>query len=196
MQRTIKVVLLLFGIVAQSVAQERSSVVIKPSYFFFSHAPIKDIYDCGHFQVQGSLSVPLHTYLQFYSSAGYRSSHGHSLSSHEKTSINSVSVDVGIQPTLNFGEHYNLFCTIGPRYFSLHQHNQSVRVDGIVHGAGLGFFMNAGAQIFVGEHIVCGFFGEYSYEKKKICPLMRNVYSNGAVHAGGFAFGVTAGYAF
>jgi hypothetical protein len=169
---------------------------IKPSYFFFSTSPMNDIYDHGGFELQGSLSVPVCNYLDLYGSIGYREAWGHALNTCEKTNITVIPVDIGLKPVFNFCERFYYFFAIGPRYFYFHQHNTSPYVDCRVDGSGIGLFVNTGFNIELTDCLLLGIFGEYSYEKKTICPSMPNVYSNGSVQLGGFAFGVSLGYAF
>lgn len=169
---------------------------IKPSYFLFSTCPMNDIYDHGGFEIQGSGSVPVYHHLDFYGSIGYRKAWGHALNSCEKTSLAVIPVDIGLKPVFNFWQRFYYFFAIGSRYFHFHQHNSSPYVDRIIKGNGIGFFVNTGFNVLLADHLLLGIFGEYSYEKKKICPCMPNVLSNGSVQIGGFAFGISLGYAF
>jgi hypothetical protein len=169
---------------------------IKPSYFFFSAFPLKDIYDCGGFEIQGSASLPLRCNLDMYGSVGFRQAWGRALNSCEKTNLIVVPFDIGLKPVFNFWERFYSFFAIGPRFFYFHQRNHSPYVDCTIHGGGVGFFVNTGFNVVLAEHFLLGIFGEYSYEKKAICPRVPNVYSNGSVQMGGFAFGVSLGYAF
>jgi hypothetical protein len=169
---------------------------IKPSYFFFSASPMKDIYDHGGFEVQGSVSVPLCNYLDLYGSVGYRKAWGRALNSCSKTSLAVIPIDIGLKPIFNFCERFYYFFAIGPRYFHFHQHNNSPYVDRNSKGNGIGLFVNTGFNVLLADCLLLGIFGEYSYEKKKICSKRPRVYSNGSVQLGGFAFGVSWGYAF
>lgn len=169
---------------------------IKPSYFFFAASPMHDIYASGAFQIQGSVSAPVCTYLDLYGSIGCRTAPGHALNTCEKTNLTVVPIDLGLKPVLQCGAYGNYFFAIGPRYFHFHQHNKSPYVDCKVSGNGIGFFVNSGWNVLLTDCLLLGIFGEYSYEKKKICPMKQNVYSNGKVQLGGFAFGVSLGYAF
>lgn len=171
-------------------------VEIKPSYFVFSSSPMDDIYDDGGFEIQGSVSVPVCNYLDFYASIGYRKAWGHALNTCEKTSLAVIPVDIGLKPIFNFCERFYYFFAFGPRYFHVHQHNDSSYVDCSVNGDGIGFFVNTGLNVLLKDCVLLGIFGEYSYEKKKICPKMPNVFSNGKVQIGGFAIGASLGYAF
>lgn len=171
-------------------------IEIKPSYFFFYASPLHDVYDHGGFEIQGSGSVPLCHYLDFYGSLGYRHAQGHALNTCEKTSLTVLPIDIGLKPVFNFRERFYYFFAIGPRYFYLRQHNNSPYVDSIISGSGIGLFVNTGFNVLLTDHFLLGIFGEYSYEKKKICPCMPNVLSNGSVQLGGLAFGVSFGYAF
>jgi hypothetical protein len=183
-----------------ALAQYASDVTpwleIKPSYFFFPVSPMRDIYNDGGFEIQGSISVPVCNYLDFYGSIGYREAWGHALNSCEKTSLTIIPVDIGLKPIFNFCERFHYFFAIGPRYFHFHQHNNSSYVDCTINGGGIGLFVNTGFNVLLADCLLLGFFGEYSYEKKTVCSNMPNVFSNGSIQVGGFAFGVSLGYAF
>jgi hypothetical protein len=169
---------------------------IKPSYFFFTSSPLKDIYNKGGFEIQGSVSVPVWYCFDIYGSIGYRETWGHALNTCEKTSLTVIPIDIGIKPLFKLNECTHGYFAFGPRYFHLHQHNRSPYVDGVINGNGIGFFVNAGFNALVRDCLLLGIFGEYSYEKKKICPKLSRVYSNGKVQLGGLAFGVSIGRAF
>lgn len=169
---------------------------IKPSYFFFSASPMKNIYKSGGFEFQASVSVPVHNYLDVYGSIGYRKASGCALNSCEKTRLTVMPIDIGLKPVFNFCERFYYFFAVGPRYFYFNQHNYSPYVDCKVNGSNIGFFVNTGFNSQLSNCILLGIFGEYSYEKKKICSNRLNVYSNGPVQIGGFAFGVNLGYVF
>lgn len=169
---------------------------IKPSYFLFPASLMNSVYDNGGFEIQSSVSVPVHHYLDLYGSVGYRKARGHALNTGEKTRLIVIPVDLGLKPIFSFGERFSYFCAIGPRYFYVHQRNYSPYVDCRVNGSGIGLFLNAGFNVQIVDHLLLGIFSEYSYEKKKICPKKPHVLSNGAVQIGGFAFGVSVGCAF
>lgn len=193
-----KIILLstLLCIVTPYASDATAWLEIKPSYFFFSTSPMTDIYDDGGFEVQGSVSAPICNYLDLYGSIGYRETWGHALNTCEKTSLTVIPIDIGLKPTFNFHERCYYFFALGPRYFYLHQHNRSPYVDCILNGSGIGLFVNTGFNIVLAEHLLLGLFGEYSYEKKTMCPKIPNVFSNGSAQIGGFAFGASVGYAF
>lgn len=169
---------------------------IKPSYFFFATSPMNDVYDSGGFEIQGSASIPVCNFLDVYGSIGYCKAWGHALSTCTKTSISVIPVDIGLKPIFNFCERFYYFFAFGPRFFHFHQHNDSPYVDCIIKGGGVGLFVNTGFNVQLAESCLLGIFGEYSYEKKTICPCKPNVFSNGGVQIGGFAFGISFGYAF
>lgn len=181
---------------SESLFDTKSWLELKPSYFFFNTAPMNEVYDQGGFQVQGNLSLPLCKYLDIYGSVGYRQAWGHALNSEQNTSLTVIPVDIGLKPVFNFCDRFNYFVAVGPRYFSFYQYNNSSYVDSIVTNAGVGFFVNTGFNMQVTEGFLLGIFGEYSYEKKSIDSPMQNVYSNGVVQLGGFAFGLSFGYEF
>lgn len=172
-------------------------IEIKPSYFFFVDSPINEIYDDGGFQVQGSVSFPLCNHLDFYSSIGYRQAWGHALNSLEETNIKVVPFDVGLKPVFNFSEKFYYFFAGGPRFFFFQQNNDSLYVNSIVQGGGIGFFVNTGFNVIIADHFLLGIFGEYSYENKAMNGVnSENILSNGLVQIGGLAFGINLGYAF
>ena len=189
-----------FSVLLCAVLQYASAVTpwleIKPSYFIFSTSQMNDIYDDNGFEIQGSLSVPVCDYFDLYGSFGYRQAEGHALNSCAKTTLTVIPVDIGVKPIFNFCERFYYFFAIGPRYFYFHQHNRSPYVDCMIDGSGIGLFVNTGFTILLAEHLLIGIFAEYSYEKKAICPTMPNVLSGGSVQGGGFACGVSVGYAF
>lgn len=180
----------------QHASNETTWLEIKPSYFFFSSCPMNDIYDHGGFEIQGSASVPFCNHLDFYGSVGYRKVCGNALNTCEKTSLTVVPFDIGLKPVFNFCERYYYFFAIGPRFFYFHQHNNSPYVDCKINGGGVGLFVNTGFNVQLRDCLLLGIFGEYSYEKKKICPTRPNVFSNGSVQLGGFAFGASVGFGF
>ncbi|MBV8660791.1 MAG: hypothetical protein JO129_01430 [Candidatus Dependentiae bacterium] len=169
---------------------------IKPSYFFFSESPMNEIYDHGGFEIQGSASIPVYKYLDVYGSIGYRYAGGYALNSDEKTSLNVIPIDIGLKPVFKFDDHFHYFFAFGPRFFIFHQHNDALFINSSINGGGVGLFVNTGFNIEFADSFLLGIFGEYSYEKNTITSNRPNVYSNGPVQMGGFAFGVSLGYAF
>jgi hypothetical protein len=169
---------------------------IKPSYFFFSSCPLKNIFHHGGFEIQGSASVPVCDHLALYGSVGWRRVTGHTLSTREKTKLTVIPLDIGLKTIVNFCERFYYFFAIGPRYFHFRQHNYSPYVDCTINGNGIGLFINSGFNVLFSDCLLLGIFGEYSYEKKKICPKKPNVFSNGSVQLGGIAVGLSLGYAF
>lgn len=182
---------------AQQYASDLQSwLEIKPSYFLFSAAPMKDVYNHGGFEIQGSGSMPICRYLDLYGSIGYRTAQGHALNGDQQTRLTVIPVDIGLKPIFNLGQHGYYFFAAGPRYFACYQRNKTSYVDGIVDDAGVGFFINTGFNVELTDSFLLGIFTEYSYEKKMISSNRPNVLSNGKVQMGGFAFGLTFNYAF
>jgi len=196
MYKKIALISALFYPLTQYASDVTPWLEIKPSYFFFCASPMHNIYDKGGFEIQGSVSGPLCKYIDLYGSIGYRKVGGHALNTGEKTSLSVLPVDIGLKPIFNFCERFYYFFAIGPRYFYFHQHNNSPYVDRIIKGGGIGVFANTGFNVLLADSLLLGIFGEYSYEKKTICSKRPNVFSSGSVQMGGFAFGVSLGYAF
>lgn len=169
---------------------------LKPSYFLFYGSTAHGIYHKGGFEVQGSASFPLTNCLDVYTSIGFRQANGYALNSEEKTKLKVVPIDLGLKPIFNFRECFYYFFAMGPRYFYFHQHNDSPYVPQKVNGGGIGFFINTGINALLTENCFVGAFIEYSFEKARVSPNVPNVYSNGSLQIGGFAFGATLGYGF
>ncbi len=171
-------------------------IEIKPGYFLFYSSPMKNIYKHGGFEIQGSISIPLFEYLDFYSSIGYREAKGHALNSFEQTKLAVIPVDIALKPMLKVCEWLRYSFAIGPRYFYFNQHNKSPYVNCNINGSGLGLFVNTSFSAVLAHCAMFGIFGEYSYEKKVVCSSIPRVFSNGNVQIGGFVFGVSVGYIF
>lgn len=187
---------LLFCSIKEYALELRPWLEIKPSYFFFPQCPMNDIYKKGGFQIQASGSIPFRNYFDFYASLGYRRVAGHALDTCEKTNLSVVLLDFGIKPIFNFCEKFYYFFAAGPRLFVFHQNNDSAYVNSSLNASGVGLFANTGFNVLLKDSFLLGIFGEYSYEKKKICPSIQNVYSSGSTQLGGLAFGLSFGYAF
>lgn len=186
----------LLSVWTQYACDETAWFQVKPSYFFFTSSPMKHVYDHGGVQIQASASIPYCAYLDMYGSVGYRKVWGRACNTCEKTNLAVMPVDIGLKPIVTIGECFRYFFAIGPRYFHFHQRNHSPYVDCSIKSGGVGLFVNTGFNALLANCFLLGIFGEYSYEKKKICPTRPNVYSNGTVQIGGLAFGVSLGYAF
>lgn len=196
MYKKITLLTSLFWIISNHASYLAPWLEIKPSYFLFTSAPMKDIYHKGGFQVQASTSIRVNYHLDLYGSIGYRESWGHALNTYEQTSLTIVPIDIGLKPIFNWGERGYYFFAIGPRFFYLQQKNQSPYVDSKIKAGSVGLFVNTGINFLLRNHFLLGIFGEYSYEKKTIYPNMLNVFSGGPTQVGGFAIGLNLGYAF
>ena len=169
---------------------------LKPSYFFYSDATMREIYHNGGFQIQGSTSYACGNHFAVYGGIGYIHTSGLSLNAEQKTSIWQIPLDFGVQTIFNVGDDVDWYTTFGPRYFYVHQHNDSTYVNTIFDQSGIGFFLNTGFNFFIAEHCDLTLFAEYSYEKTSFVSTIPNVYSQKHVQLGGIAFGVGLGYAF
>lgn len=188
-------VFLLFGFVVSS-AHKTILVEVKPSYFFFSQSLLRRIYHHGGFEIQGAASYRLCHWLALYASIGYRHVRGRALNTGEKTSLREIPLDLGLKPTFEIGECVDYYFAFGPRIFPIHQHNDSQFVDKNLHRTGVGLFVNSGFNFHPLDHLSIGFFGEYSYERKSFKSSMPFVFGKKHVQVGGFAWGVSVGYAF
>lgn len=168
---------------------------IKPGYFFFSNHTLRKIYH-GGFEIQGSATYPLYKMIALYGSLGYLQVQGKSLNEHQKTSMFQIPFDVGLRAIAHVGEYVDGYLSIGPRYFYVHQHNDSIYVNRNIRQSGLGFFVNAGCNFIAYDRFLLGIFGEYAFEQKSFKSSIPNVYGRKNVQMGGFTFGASLGFEF
>ena len=168
---------------------------VKGGYFFFSDSKMRKIFNEGGADVQLSSSTPIWKWLQIYGSVEYLERHGKSLNGGQKTRIWEVPLSLGLKPVIAISSKAEYYFTLGPRYFFVHQHNDSHYVDKEVNGNGLGGFVNTGFNFYPTTHFLVDIFGEYSYKRMHFKSSKHHVYG-GNVQVGGFAFGIGLGYAF
>jgi hypothetical protein len=168
---------------------------VKGGYFFFSDAKMRKIYNKGGLDLQISGSYPIWRWLQIYGSVEYLERHGRSLHGHQKTSIWEIPVSLGLKPVITICPKVQYYFTLGPRYFFVHQHNDSSYVNRNIGRSGIGGFVNTGFAFFPLHHLLVDVFGEYSYERVHVHSSKTNVYGRN-IQVGGFSFGVGLGYAF
>lgn len=196
MYKKITLLCTMFGTLMQNASDLRPWLEIKPSYFYFSSDPIKQIYSKGGFEIQGSASIPIGKHLDLYGSLGYRKANGHALNTGEKTKLMVIPIDFGLRPIFKLSDQIAYFLSFGPRFFYLHQHNYSPYVNQHIKGGNCGLFVNTGFNLLLANSFLLGIFGEYSYEKKTVKPTMLNVFSNGSIKIGGWAIGASIGCSF
>lgn len=132
--------------------------------------------------------------LNAYGAIEYFHRSGQSMNDHQKTSLWSVPVNIGLRPTFAINTKMQYYFAIGPRYFYIHQHNDSSYVYKNKAKNGLGFFANTGLSYILCNSLVMDVFGEYSYAKTHF-HAGQSVYTKN-VQIGGFTFGGGLGYAF
>lgn len=168
---------------------------VKAGYFFFASSEMRDIYSRGGVDVQLSGAYPVWKGLQIYASIEWLQKSGYSLSSHKKTSIWQIPVNVGLKPVITICRWAAWYFALGPRYFYIHQHNHSSYIPKNKGKSGLGFFVNTGFDFTLWNHLLIDIFGEYSYERIHFHTSQTNVYTK-RVQVGGFTFGGGLGYSF
>jgi outer membrane protein W len=178
----------------------RPSVEFKTGYFFFSNSKMRKTYDKGGLDIQLCASYPFWSMtrrwsLSAYGAVEYFQRSGKSISGHEKTSIWSVPVNIGLKPVYAIQANLQYYFAIGPRYFYIHQHNHSPYVSKNASRNGIGFFVNTGFNYFLAEHLVIDVFGEYSYAQVHFHSRKSGVYTKN-MQVGGFTFGGGIGYKF
>ncbi len=169
---------------------------LKPSYFFFTNSPLSKIYKRGGFEMQTSGSCQLWKWLDVYGSVGVMQTWGKSLNDGQKTSLLEVPVDLGLKPHFVLHKKVDYYFAFGPRYFYLHQYNDSTFVDKNIHNNVMGFFVNTGFNFEPVKHCTVGIFGEYAYGKTSFSSCKPNVFGQKNVQIGGCNFGVSLGYRF
>lgn len=177
-----------------------SLVEIKTGYFFFTDSTMRNIYDKGGFDLQLCASCPLQDLstrwsLNAYGAFEYFECSGHSLNDHQKTSVWAIPFNFGLQPVYAFNAKLNYYVTIGPRYFYIHQHNDTSYLYKNKSRNGLGFFVNTGLKYALRDHLVIDIFGEYSYAKTHFHNKRAAVYTTN-FQIGGLTFGGGVGYQF
>lgn len=178
----------------------KSVLELKAGYFFFADSTLRKIYDKGGLDLQISGSFPVATWpdrygLDIYASVEYLHRSGKTLGSGNKTSIWEIPISLGLKPIFAICQNVQYYFAVGPRYFHLHQHNNSSFLIKNVSRNGIGLFVNTGFNFIPCPHLLIDIFGEYSYARTHFHPSKHNVFGK-AIQVGGFAFGAGLGYAF
>lgn len=171
------------------------TIEAKAGYFFFTNSKMRKIYDQGGIDVQISGAYPIWKGLQIYGSVEYLRKSGRSLNDHQKTSIWQIPVNIGLRPVITICPEVQYYVTVGPRYFYIHQHNQSSYVPKNKGRSGIGMFVNTGFNFLPWHGLLVDVFGEYSYAQTSFHNSKDNVHGR-SIQVGGFAFGVGVGYCF
>lgn len=173
---------------------------VKTGYFFFSDSKMRKIYDRGGLDIQLCTSYPLWKLtnrwtLNGYGAVEYFHRSGKSINGDQKTSLWSVPVNIGLKPVYAINAIMQYYYAIGPRYFYIHQHNDSSYVSKNKSRNGLGFFINTGFNYFLCDRFVIDLFGEYSYAKTHFHAGKSGGYTRN-IQIGGFTFGGGVGCRF
>lgn len=173
---------------------------VKTGYFFFSNSKMQKIYDKGGFDIQLCSSYPLWDLtcqwtLNAYGAVEYFHRSGKSLNSHQKTSLWSVPVSIGLKPIYALNECIDYYFAVGPRYFYIHQHNCSSYVYKNRSKNGIGLFVNTGFNYRLYNCVMIDVFGEYSYAKTHFHRGNASIYTRN-IQIGGYTFGGGIGYSF
>lgn len=182
------------------VCPAQVSVAAKAGYFFFTDSKMRKIYDKGGLDVQLCASYPLWRpsnkwNLQAYGAVEYLQRSGKSESEHQKTSLWSIPVNIGLMPVWTVCTNLEYYFAVGPRYFYLHQHNDSAHVYKNKSRNGLGFFVNTGLHYQLCNSFFLDIFGEYSFAQIRFHSGNSRVYTR-KIQIGGFTFSGGLGYKF
>lgn len=167
----------------------------KAGYFFFTNSIMKDIYTKGGLDVQIAGSYPICKGLSLYGSVEYLERSGKSLNDHQDTKIWLIPANLGLRPVFTLCKQVQYYFTFGPRYFYVHQHNESSYVPKNIARSGLGLFVNTGFTFLPWGGLLLDIFGEYSYAKAQFHDEKNNVYGEDT-QLSGLTFGGGIGYAF
>lgn len=173
---------------------------VKTGYFFFSNSQMRKIYDRGGLDIQLCASYPLWNLtcrwtLNAYGAVEYFHRSGRSINGHQKTSLWSVPINIGLKPVYAMNANMQYYFAIGPRYLSIHQHNRSSYVYKNKSKNNLGFFANTGFNYTLCDHFVIDIFGEYFYAKMHFHAGKSRIHTRN-IQVGGFTFGGGLGYKF
>lgn len=154
---------------------------------------MRKIYDSGGLDIQLCASYPLWNLtdrwtLNAYGALEYFHRTGKSINGHQKTSLWSTPINIGLKPVYTINANAQSYFAIGPRFFYVHQHNHSPYVPKNNSKSGLGFFANTGFNYVLCNHFLIDIFGEYSYAKTHFHGGKSNVYTRD-IQMGGFTFG-------
>lgn len=168
----------------------------KAGYFFFTNSKLRKIYN-GGIDLQLSASYPIKKWNQNWILNGYGSLEyfylsGHSINLHQKTTLWSIPINIGLKPVYKINSIMDLYFAFGPRYSYIHQHNHSDYVDKNISKNAFGFFINTGLNYLLCNHIVIDIFGEYSYAKINIHSKKSRAYGRN-IQIGGLTFGAGIG---
>lgn len=182
-----------------SPAIEQPSIEFKAGYFCFTNDRMRNIYNDGGYEIQLSGSYPINSpgwsWLQMYGSIGYQESRGRSLGGHQSTKLSKVFLNTGLKSIFTVFEGFQYYLAIGPRFFFLHQHNNSSFVNRRIDYNNIGAFVNTGFNYFISCNWFVDVFAEYSYEKVHFHTHRHNVYDR-SIQVGGFTFGAGIGHTF
>jgi opacity protein-like surface antigen len=173
---------------------------VKTGYFFFSNATMRKVYDRGGLDSQLCASYPLWNLasrwkLNAYGDIEYFYRSGKSINGHQKTSLWSIPVNIGLKPVYAINDNTQYYFSVGPRYLYIKQHNHSPYVYKNKSSNSLGLFVNTGFNYVLWNHFVIDIFGEYSCAKTHFHGGKPHVYTK-AIQIGGFTFGGGLGYKF
>lgn len=173
---------------------------VKAGYFFFSDSTMRKIYDRDGWDIQLCGSYPLWSLtnrwtLHAYGAVEYFRRSGKSLNGEQETSIWSIPVNIGLKPVYAINANLQYYFAVGPRYFYIHQHNDSPYIYRSQSRNGLGFFANTGFYYALCDCLRIDIFGEYSYAKVHFRSEDPTVYTR-SMQVGGFTFGAGLGYSF
>lgn len=172
----------------------------KAGYFFFSGSQMRDVYKHGGWDVQLSSSYPVWSPMEkldfnVYGAVEYFQCQGRSLQGNQSTTLWAIPVNLGLKTSLVIKPKVQYYFTLGPRYFYIHQHNNSSYVDRNKSRNGVGLFVNTGCNFILSNHFLIDLFGEYSYATTHFHTKKQNVYTRN-IQISGFTFGGGLGYAF
>ena len=173
---------------------------VKTGYFFFSDSKMRKVYDSGGWDIQLCASYPVWNLtsrwtLNAYGAVEYLHLSGRSINDHQKTSLWSIPVNIGLKPVYAINANTQYYFVIGPRYFFIHQHNNSDFVYSDKSKNGLGFFVNMGLNYYLCDCFVIDIFGEYSYANTNFHSGNPLIYTRN-IQMGGFTIGAGIGYEF
>jgi len=178
-----------------SFLQASPTLEIKGGVFFFSNSKMRKIYNNPGAEVQVVGTYPILDWVHAYGSVGYQRTNGKSTGDHQRTFISKIPVNLGFKAIYSICPITRCYIALGPRYFYLHQHNESRYVNRNICRNGLGGFVNTGISFFPKENLLLDLFLEYSYEKIRPHSSKTAVYRRN-IQVGGITIGAGVGHVF
>lgn len=121
---------------------------LKPGYFFFTDASMRQFYNNGGFTIRGEAGCRVWGPLTVWMDGGYFSRDGKTLGGEKKTDIMIGTLTLGLKLIHQFNSVIGVYAGAGPRLFMMILHNDSPYIRGEDNQVGIGGGFDAGFWLF------------------------------------------------